>query len=163
VHPLFFGLKRAHHCALRVSRWLLHGTGLTPARFDMLYAIASSGHTVLQSTLGRLLGVTRQTVSRMLASLEQLGLVLRERAHGDRRNRLVRMTKLGALTLADAEEGPSTCGHVIELIQGALSQAPAGPQAEMEGFDTTLRRFRRFFRDRASLVFPWEPDVDEDE
>ena len=53
------------------------------------------GSTPLQSELTESLGVHRSVVSRMLRSLEQIGLVEREKAYGDTRQREVRLTRLG--------------------------------------------------------------------
>ena len=39
MHVLHFGIKRAFHATLRVNRPLLARHGVTPARFDLLYAI----------------------------------------------------------------------------------------------------------------------------
>ena len=74
MHHIFFSLKRTHHRALAYSRQLSIPYGLTPARFDMLYAIDRHRDSLLwQSHLRRLLGVTAATISRMVRSLEALG------------------------------------------------------------------------------------------
>jgi DNA-binding MarR family transcriptional regulator len=77
----FFGLKRAFHGTLRITRASLTKPGLTAARFDMLYALPRDSQRfeqgMWQSDLRRQIGVSRPTVSRMLGSLEQLGLVCR--------------------------------------------------------------------------------------
>ena len=39
MHAIFFGLKRAHHGTLRITRRALIALGLTAARFDLLYAV----------------------------------------------------------------------------------------------------------------------------
>jgi hypothetical protein len=39
MHEAFFSLKRAHHSVLRIGRPLLLDMGLTPARFDLLFAL----------------------------------------------------------------------------------------------------------------------------
>ena len=87
VHNIFFGLKRAHHGTLRITRKLLAAFGLTAARFDLLYAVKKERRGILQSALRKVLGVSRATVSRMLASLEELGLVRRTFAKQDRRGK----------------------------------------------------------------------------
>src|SRR5689334_22171797 len=96
MDSIFFGLKRAHQGTLRFARLALAPFGLTPARFDLLYAL----HTVpvrgmLQSLLRRVLGVTAPTVSRMLRSLEGLGLLVRRRSHPGARQRWVQLTEQG--------------------------------------------------------------------
>ncbi|HEX4445732.1 MAG TPA: MarR family transcriptional regulator, partial [Polyangiaceae bacterium] len=87
MHTVFFGLKRAHHATLGLTRHVLKRLGLTAARFDMLFALKPCRLGMLQSRLRRLLGVSRTTVSRMLASLEQLGLLTRKASWSDRRTR----------------------------------------------------------------------------
>lgn len=74
MHAIFFGLKRAHHGTLRITRRILAALGLTAARFDLLYAVKkATRYGVNQSALRKVLGVSRATVSRMLASLEERG------------------------------------------------------------------------------------------
>ena len=58
---------------------------------------------MLQSALRRILGVCRATVSKMLISLEQLGLVKRIVYKWDRRQRLVRLTGYGRHKIRDAK------------------------------------------------------------
>jgi DNA-binding MarR family transcriptional regulator len=70
--------------------------GLTAARFDLLFAVhAHDSRRMRQRELQRMLGVCRSTVSRMLASLEELGLVRRITSDRDRRLKLVELTKQG--------------------------------------------------------------------
>ena len=86
VNAIFFGLKRAYHGTLRVYRRALKSLGLTAARFDLLYVAREYRRNgVRQSTIRRELGVTAPTVSRMVSSLEALGLIRRERSTRDRR------------------------------------------------------------------------------
>src|SRR6202034_4742155 len=95
MHAVFFDLKRAYHSTLRLTRRLLKRLGLTAARFDLLYIVEKAGKTMLQCELRRVLGVTAPTVSRMLASLEDLGLVEREVLDEDHRCQNVVLTKAG--------------------------------------------------------------------
>ncbi len=92
--PSSFGLKRAHHGVLRVTRRALAQLGLTAARFDMMYAIQER-EGLRQIALCRALGVSGATVSRMLASLEKLGLVTRDTTCTDMRQRFVYLTDAG--------------------------------------------------------------------
>jgi DNA-binding MarR family transcriptional regulator len=70
--------------------------GLTAARFDLLFAVHAHGsRRMRQRELQRMLGVCRATVSRMLGSLERLGLVRRITSDTDRRRKLVELTKQG--------------------------------------------------------------------
>jgi DNA-binding MarR family transcriptional regulator len=96
MHAAFFGLKRAHHSVLRLGRHAFASMGLTAARFDLLFAVhAHNGRRMRQRELQRMLGVCRATVSRMLGSLEALGLVRRITSDSDRRRKLVELTKQG--------------------------------------------------------------------
>jgi DNA-binding MarR family transcriptional regulator len=104
MHVVFFGLKRAYHGTLRITRKPLRDVGLTAARFDLLYAVKECPGGVLQSALRRILGVCRATVSKMLISLEQRGLVKRTVYKYDRRQRLVRLTGSGRHGIRDAKE-----------------------------------------------------------
>ena len=96
MNAIFFGLKRAYHGSLRITRRALARLGLTAARFDLLYAVnESGGRRMLQRDLRRALGVSPPTVSRMVDSLEALGWVQRERCCVDGRMRFVRLTEAG--------------------------------------------------------------------
>jgi DNA-binding MarR family transcriptional regulator len=155
VHPLFFGLKRAHQATLRVSRDLLVASDLTPARFDMMFAIAEEARGILQSALCKALGVTRATVSRMLRSLEQLGFVRRERVPRDKRQWRVLLTARGLDAFVLAEQ--STTPFAGVYIEQALTNRarPSFALDEMKAFDTVLRRARLAFWDTGSVSFPW--------
>jgi DNA-binding MarR family transcriptional regulator len=93
MHPLQFSLKRAHHRALGLARGMLLPFHITPARLDMLQAIAAAvPEPPTQNELARMLGVTRQTVSEMLDALEALELVTR--TPGELRGRYCHFIKL---------------------------------------------------------------------
>jgi DNA-binding MarR family transcriptional regulator len=127
MNAIFFGLKRAFHSTLRVTRRMLTRLGLTAARFDMLHALPRErryvGEGMRQSELRRQLGVSRPTVSRMLASLEELGLVLRKPDSKDRRQVFVALT--------EAEGAPSQCGTGLhrQRIHPARGRHRAGHRA----------------------------------
>ncbi len=103
----FFGLKRAFHSTLRLTRASLARLGLTAARFDLLYALPHGSQQfekgIWQSALRRELGVSRPTVSRMLASLEELGLVRRKRDLYDRRQTVIALTRRGRTLIGKAK------------------------------------------------------------
>jgi len=101
MNGLVFGMKRAHQESLRVCRRLLEGTGMTPARFDLIRVLARDAAYngkvgQFQSVLWKVLGVSRATVSRMLGALEELGYVRRRILRKDRRQRWVELTREGA-------------------------------------------------------------------
>ena len=166
MHAIFFGLKRAHHGTLRITRSVLAAMGLTAARFDLLYAVMTSGEGLAQSALRKLLGVSRATVSRMLASLEDLGLVVRSAHSYDRRQRCVALTAEGRLRITSAHCHFTRSGWAQLAVDSALCDPYANDQwcDESECMEATgslegwLHRICRAFHDRATLVYPWSPE-----
>jgi len=167
----FFGLKRAFHGTLRITRASLGRLGLTAARFDLLYALPHKfrkfEHGMLQSALRGQLGVSRPTVSRMLASLEQLGLVRRERDPSDRRQRVVALTRRGCSLIRTAERVFIHRGWAQLALDSAFDLGdPDGGRwcddihclFEMDALEGLLRRIRHAFADLATLDYPWHPD-----
>ena len=114
MHPIFFSFKRAHHASLRMTRPLLKGFGLTPARFDALYKIYSADG-LMQFELCEALGVSRATVSRMLGSLEDLGLISRQKLY-DNVTKVVELTKHGRSVIE---------GAIHSLIDSGVAQLAA--------------------------------------
>ena len=165
MHVLHFGIKRAFHAILKVNRPLLARSGVTPARFDLLYAIHQSGYggtgiELAQSGIRRVLGVTRPTVSRMVRSLEELGLVTRHANYSDIRTRLVRLTKVLTRVLRKLIHG----GVVERGVRRALYFPHPPPSARnmdlcrIDALDATLKRIRDCFGDFATLDYPYYVD-----
>ena len=168
MHAIFFGLKRAHHGTLRVTRDVVGRMGLTAARFDMLYAIKLRNRRgILQSALRRTLGVCRATVSRMLASLEELKLVTRKAYGHDRRQRLVELTTLGRWRIAFAHRHLTRSGWAQLVVDSALGgkgsqyhwYVPEACIAVTRLLDGLLDQLRHALFDRAKLHYPWNPDL----
>jgi DNA-binding MarR family transcriptional regulator len=165
MHAIFFGLKRAHQGTLRITRGVLAALGLTAARFDMLYALKESRHGALQSALRKVLGVSRATVSRMLASLEELGLVRRTVSMKDRRQRLVELTTKGRWRIAFAHRQLTRSGWAQLAIDSALAAKYAGflwcDEAACLKATATLHvmldHIREGFHDVATLDYPSGP------
>jgi DNA-binding MarR family transcriptional regulator len=165
MHAIFFGLKRAHHGTLRITRKVLAALGLTAARFDMLYAVKKSTCGMVQSALRKVLGVSRATVSRMLASLEQLGLVRRTVSTRDRRQKLVELTTKGRWRIAFGHRQLTRSGWAQLAVDSAL----AGKYREFQWCDEnacgeataslheTLSTIREGFYDFATLDYPLGP------
>jgi DNA-binding MarR family transcriptional regulator len=186
MNAVFFGLKRAHQSTLRITRPMLHAMGLTAARFDMLFVLLESpegrGWTLgrrpgpnsglLQSRLRKILGVSRPTVSRMLASLEELGILVRRRCELDRRQLRVTLTAFGRSIIRKADRVLRRSGWAQLALDSALG-ADHDPNSgwrdsrwcdemhcleEMSLLEATLSKVRRAFRDFASLDYRWRPD-----
>jgi DNA-binding MarR family transcriptional regulator len=140
--------------------------GLTAARFDMLYAVKEVRNGVDQRNLQQRLGVGRSTVSRMLASLEQLGLVKRIVAGHDRRRKVVRLTTRGRWRIAFAHRSLTLSGWAQLALDSALVGEGRDDGWCDEGkcimatasIDAHLNEIRRGFLDRATLHYFGDPD-----
>lgn len=86
----------------RINR-CLSGLGLTKAAFDALDSVAESG-AFTQSGLADQLGVTAQSLGKVLERLKELGLLTKERGSADGRCRSIRLTQRGRSVLRTAEE-----------------------------------------------------------
>ena len=170
MNAQFFGLKRAFHATLRLTRPLLAKLGLTAARFDLLYALPHGRNQfcrqMRQSNLRACLGVSRPTVSRMLASLEERGLVHRARDVFDRRQVLVTLTQHGRTLIRKAVRHFIESGWTELALDSALDRHRPGERwcddgfclTETEALDGLLKRIRAAFGDFATLSYPWLPD-----
>jgi DNA-binding MarR family transcriptional regulator len=156
MDAILFGLKRAHHASLRFGHEVLAPFGLTPARFDAMFALHREGGFMAQRKLRRSLGIARSTTTRLLVSLERLGFLER----GPRRyTRFVQMTRLGASVMRRA------IGHVLgrylayRTVARAIRLGPRSSHFVTRGyFDSLLGKFRRTLGDQATLYYPWDPD-----
>jgi DNA-binding MarR family transcriptional regulator len=156
MDSIFFGLKRGHWVAVRCGKEMLEpyaSFGVTPARFDLMYALQGTG--MRQSALQRVLGVARSTVSRMLRSMEQRGLV--ERGHVDNKSLMVWLSDIGRALLRSAMK--RLCGPGSEPYQRCTKALYPGPTDEAVdargGMEGLLELFRGAFGDRATLHHVW--------
>ena len=92
-HRVLVTFKKLVLMAGYAARTFAKQFDLTPARIDLMLAL-QFGPT-LQRDLARDLAVTPPVVSRMLHSLEELGLVFRRELEQDRRQRVVELTSCG--------------------------------------------------------------------
>jgi DNA-binding MarR family transcriptional regulator len=161
MNQIFFGLKRAHHGVLRITRSALAKLGLTAARFDLMYVI-QQGQDVTQRGLRRKLGVSAATVSRMLKSLEAIGLLRRQRAPWDRRQRLVQLTEAGGRCIRSAIRHFIKWGAAQLMVDSALCPETwyddAACLTAMDAFDSYLNNIRETYGDIAALYYRWDPD-----
>ena len=98
-----FALRRtAQQVDNVVTEWL-SGVGGSIARFQVMAIIwASAGIGVPHKEIVATLGVTRATVSGLMAGLERDGLVQSEVDAADRRNLIARLTDKGHVTMEGA-------------------------------------------------------------
>jgi DNA-binding MarR family transcriptional regulator len=165
MHVLYFGLKRAFQATLKVNRPLLERHGITPARFDLLYCIHQrQSYTVLQSEVRKALGVARPTISRMVRSLQELGLVTRGPDCTDRRQKPLRLSVAGKKVVRRVLRKLVRADVVGRCVRGAFAYPKPPPSKRwtpiylIENLDRTLEQFRRSFGDLATLAYPWHPD-----
>ncbi len=156
MDSIFFGMKRADQVALRFGHKMLAPFGLTPARFDMLFAM-DHGYSRTQRDLRRELGVARSTTSRMLASLERLGWVEREPRRHTRR---IRLTDTGKALIRRAARRLCGCRRLpYRMVARAIRVGPRTNVFMARGdLDGSLARFRRTFGDGATLYYSWYED-----
>jgi DNA-binding MarR family transcriptional regulator len=96
MHRVWWGVHRASLCAIKVCKVMAKPFGLTPSRFHMLSAIAAEKVTWFpQRGLRELLGISAQTISRMLKSLVACGFIVKRVMEADRRRRELAFTRAG--------------------------------------------------------------------
>jgi DNA-binding MarR family transcriptional regulator len=166
MHEAFFGLKRAYWGSIRTTRKRLTEMGLTAARFDLLYLlIEMPWMPTPQKTIVKKLGVTPPVVSRMLKSLRELGLVVRERDCVDRRGWLISLTVEGRYRVRDAIDVFIRRGRAWRIVQrGLCPKMPPGEDRDDAAFrlmcsvEEVLDRLRKGFRAGGTHHYPWHPD-----
>ena len=162
MNAIFFGFKRAYYGTLRLTRHALRQMGLTAARFDLLHILDHAHPGMPQRELQRALGVASSTVSRMLTSLELLGLVLREPMLGDLRRTWVELTKKGRRLVRRAAYLFLSTGQLQLAVDSALCpqrwyREDACKEAR-EACDQILTRVRDAYGDVATRDYPRVPD-----
>ena len=165
MDPLFFGFKRAHLRALagtwrRLRKCRVNLSGITPARFDMMRVIAARGDGLPQRNLVELLGVSAQTVSRMLDSLERLHIVERTPMARDKRCLWVRLTSLygeGLLFITSSFLLDTGDAQRMALRGFANDDAPESAYPNLRDFRRRLCKIRRASGDRTPYEEPWRP------
>jgi DNA-binding MarR family transcriptional regulator len=166
----FFGTKRAFHAILRVTRKPLVSFGLTAARYDMLCAIfggvprhgedPDDGEQTVQEDLPGRLGVHKSVVSRMLRSLEQVGLVKRTRCKVDGRKRWVELTEAGVNSLRDAARCLARASRRLLCMAICFGRYRDSQERfrHMSDYESYLRAIRMEYGDAAWLAYRWHPD-----
>ncbi|HYZ23281.1 MAG TPA: hypothetical protein VE690_14105 [Rhodopila sp.] len=136
---LFVVRSTAQHVDNAVTEWIADSAA-TPARFQILMLLwAASGRGMPHKEIVAALGVTRATVSGLMAALERDGLSAV--ASDDRRNLLASLTRKGAAIVEKA----------IEDNRVRLRAAFAGLSSdELTTLTTLLQRVRQGFSGSAN-------------
>ena len=151
---VFFDLKRAHHATLKFSRRVLSAFELTPARFDVLYAVGTN-RWIFQHDLRVALGVARATISEMLKVLEKIGLITRWRWG---RRRVVWLSSKGREVMQRALDGCVNNGFVPLCVEQLLTKNDLSRSEFVARRDLhfTCALLRRAFGDSATEeLHPW--------
>ena len=119
-----------------VTEWMANSAA-TPARFQILMLLwAARGRDVPHKEIVTALGVTRATVSGLMAALERDGLLTSAVANSDRRNLLASLTRKGE---AIVEKAIETNRARLRMAFTALSSD------ELTTLTTLLERVRQGF------------------
>ncbi len=123
MDAVFLAIKQAHLATNVFSRRCLKGFGLTPARFDLLNLLSNDcvDGDWTQSSVRRVLGVARSTLSEMLDVLEALGWVERHVNEQDRRTWFVSLTTKGLELVMQAYEQLVGSGDVTVRVDALMA------------------------------------------
>jgi DNA-binding MarR family transcriptional regulator len=93
---------RVNGALLNAGDALVRDTGLTSARWQVLGALANSSGSRTVPQIARAMGLTRQSVQRLVNDLERLGIVTLNPNPDHARAKLAVMTKKGEAAYAEA-------------------------------------------------------------
>ncbi len=153
-----FEVKGAYLAVMRVGRGLLRRGALTPARFDLLYALGTDG--MRQCELWRQLNVVRSVVCEMVKAIEALGWVRRTRDL-DRRTWLVELTRAGSEVFEQARRRWVESGNVTLFIDEALTNRDVEVDAVAQrvelirACDLLSTKFRTRRKFNGPDLYPW--------
>jgi len=124
MHDLAFRCKLAHWAFVDLHTKLLAPLGITPARLDLLHALADEDNADYGAALARILGVARQTIHEMTDALVARGLV--RRLPRDERTRIVplRLTDAARALLDDVFAVFVRSGVTLKSAARTLRDAP---------------------------------------
>jgi DNA-binding MarR family transcriptional regulator len=159
MHVVMFSMNRTFHKVMEVGLRLTAEFGLTPSRFQLLNVLLCQGGSLRQMHLRKILGVSAPNVSRMVSSLEQLGLVVRRRdGHG--RSCGVALTEVGRERITRAADWLVRQGKAHEAVETFFPSASTGSKAMTAAtrqavlqFARALGGVRRALKDPALLAY----------
>jgi DNA-binding MarR family transcriptional regulator len=89
-----FLIRRLHQVHSSLFLEETRGFGVTPVQYSLMTALAEHGE-LDQITLALEIGLERTSVAEVIPRLEKLGLLERKQMRGDRRVKLVKLTRKG--------------------------------------------------------------------
>jgi DNA-binding MarR family transcriptional regulator len=113
-----FHLRRSHEVAQQHAVASLADTGLTPIHAEVLAMIGDNPGTI-PSVVADALGRDRSSVTGILRTLLDHGLIERARTTRDRRSALLQLTPNGEAMLQRLQEHAATCEATLDRILGA--------------------------------------------
>jgi DNA-binding MarR family transcriptional regulator len=156
MHTVVNEMKRAYWRSHVMVAPVARRHGLTPARYDMLLAIAQSpGRVMLNSDLRERVGCTPGVVSRMVRALEELGLVECERDRREKGSFFVGITAAGVERLRGviAELDAGGVELAIETVVCENWWAPESREQDPRELATRLRRVRQRRGDHGRIAY----------
>ena len=139
------GERIAREEGLTAQQWLLLLQIAGDPNFPRLGAPAESGEPVLASTIATARGVSRPTISALVSSLVEKGLVSQTEDPGDRRQKALRATPAGLEILARIEPArhrankalladfkPSEISLVLRMLRSCLDSLWSAGLSETE-------------------------------
>jgi DNA-binding MarR family transcriptional regulator len=171
MHHLLFALKRGYHRGLAKAVPFARRFELTPARYDVMFVLFTEGMPAqmrvippqtTQMDLRRALGVSRETVRRLLVALEQRGYIIRSRiprGEGDRRTRMVVLTDLGRSLVRRATKLLYPLGLLRDPVQPRpeplhAAYVTASSEDVVEPLFGYASLFARQLGDRSAVDYP---------
>jgi DNA-binding MarR family transcriptional regulator len=122
---------------------LCQGTDLTSARWQVLGAISLAQRPLTVAQIGRAMGLTRQSVQRIVDDLEAAGMVQRLAHPEHRRARLIQLTPLGETLYAEISR---------RQVPWANNTSEGLPQSELATALRVLQSLRTRLEDAATEV-----------
>jgi DNA-binding MarR family transcriptional regulator len=126
----------AQHVDNAISEWMAGSVG-SVARYQILMALwTSKGNGIAHKDIVAAMGVTRATVSGLMAALEREGLVKSQVDGEDRRKLIARLTAKGEAVIKKQ--------HELNLVKFRAAFASFTSE-ELSSLTTLLHRFRKAF------------------
>ncbi len=164
MNTVSFEMRQAHLAAFRFASKTTSLVGLTPARLNIIRTLLERpGHSVLQSNLHHLLGVSRTVISIMVRALEKLGFLTRRPSLKDRRTFVLEPTPLAERALRRVHLENNVFGYLPLAFSSTLGERfapPADWELQFGQASLVLRKFRDGLG-RGESYNPW--DVNEDD